>query len=503
MDAAYDRAAKFYAEIVQRIRADNRALVNRLSRERSALPRAQLRTVCDRTIFPLIRSDPKTNFLSIAPLNLFTRDDPILRYVPSIKTTRPTAITWYEGTVIGDRPMDAGDAIDILFLSGRQHDRETKARYLQSIGRKAPPQPPARTLEELFCPVCCLFNCGIHRPTTHTVLRFDEEPACLCSAASRPPRGPAPETASKENAPNTGKDAVRKTGYSEQESARHRREILKGTLLKGCVVKRILRLKFNARVSCKQARPGGHPIKRCRRSKRTIDPREFYEPCEHAGQCLKNTCGCTSRATFCELACGCISCDNLKYCDCVQCGGDCACFTSHRGCSDMCACAKSRAAPPAGTGRVQAPENCGNRNIQCRVQKDLSVSQSSRHGYGLFSECFIGENSFVIEYTGEMITDRETERRGNFYEINRCSYLFNLVNKNSECLLSVDAFYLGNKSRYINHSKHSANLRSEVFTQNGVPHVVFYSLRDIYRGEELLFDYHFTETHKKEHGIVD
>ncbi|KAI4292776.1 hypothetical protein PAPHI01_2050, partial [Pancytospora philotis] len=107
------------------------------------------------------------------------------------------------------------------------------------------------------------------------------------------------------------------------------------------------------------------------------------------------------------------------------------------------------------------------------------------------------------EYTGEILSEKETERRGNFYEINKCSYLFNFATKNGESHLSVDAFYIGSKSRYINHSTSHANLRSEVFVSSGVQHIVFYATRDIYPGDELLFDYHFTDEHKLKHGILD
>ena len=126
-----------------------------------------------------------------------------------------------------------------------------------------------------------------------------------------------------------------------------------------------------------------------------------------------------------------------------------------------------------------------------------------KHGLGLFAEEFIPANKFVIEYTGEFITDKEAERRGNFYELNRTSYLFNSIFSEEHCLFSLDAYFLGNESRFINHSSSNANLNSQLMISHGIIKIVFICNRDIYKGEEFLFDYRFEDEYKKKHGLID
>ncbi|KAI5169200.1 [histone H3]-lysine27 N-trimethyltransferase EZH2, partial [Pancytospora epiphaga] len=304
---------------------------------------------------------------------------------------------------------------------------------------------------------------------------------------------------------------------------------LKNSFFKPCITKKMMRVKCRAFLNCKEIKGKKIPTKKCKASQRPIISTEYYEPCTHEGAtCSKKKCDCTSRGVACEISCACISCNNMRFCSCAECGDDCPCYTFNRECSDLCGCAKKTVEVFGMKRQEVLPKStctfiekqrisllklntfqemkalaCKNRNIQRRTAYKLSVCESKRHGYGLFSSGFIKKGSFVIEYTGEIISDKESERRGNFYEINKCSYLFNLVNRNGESLYSIDAYYGGNASRYINHSKNGANLKSEVILCEGRPHIMFYSLRDIYGGEELLFDYHFTEAHKKEHGIID
>lgn len=262
-------------------------------------------------------------------------------------------------------------------------------------------------------------------------------------------------------------------------------------------------------------------VKKYNLTKRKNNPKEFYEPCYHGKGCTGGKCKCVDNLTFCQLTCDCTVCDNIKYCNCIVCDSDCRCIESNRECSELCNCFKKcnkikesniennnslnfmKYFNSEFIKSFSKPKNCGNRNILNQPEYKLVVNKSIYHGYGLFTESKIPNNSYVIEYTGEIISDREAERRGNFYEMNKCSYLFNLANQGDDCLYSIDAIFFGAKSRYINHSKSRANLKAEVLSKDGMQRIVFYAIKDICAGEELLFDYHFTEEHKKVHGLIE
>jgi histone-lysine N-methyltransferase EZH2 len=123
-------------------------------------------------------------------------------------------------------------------------------------------------------------------------------------------------------------------------------------------------------------------------------------------------------------------------------------------------------------------------------------------GYGLFTGDNIKRCEFVLEYSGELITTIEAERRGYFYEKRRSSYLFDVATKNGELYHTIDATRMGNSSRFINHSS-TPNLVARNMQVNGRKRIGFYSIKDIKIGEELFFNYNFKEEHKQNHNIKE
>jgi SET domain-containing protein len=64
-------------------------------------------------------------------------------------------------------------------------------------------------------------------------------------------------------------------------------------------------------------------------------------------------------------------------------------------------------------------------------------------GYGAFLGAPVAyPGDLIAEYTGEIITEEEADRRGRLYDKQACSYLFNLDTK--RC---VDARQFGSKIR--------------------------------------------------------
>ena len=105
--------------------------------------------------------------------------------------------------------------------------------------------------------------------------------------------------------------------------------------------------------------------------------------------------------------------------------------------------------------------------------KDFVVKRSSA-GLGLFANRRFKKDERVIEYTGEVISDAEAQRRGG-------QYLFEL---NDEW--TIDGKGRENIARYINHSC-KPNCRPELTDDE--KQVFIYAKRTIEPGEELTYNY--------------
>ncbi|XP_010254997.1 PREDICTED: histone-lysine N-methyltransferase SUVR5-like isoform X1 [Nelumbo nucifera] len=130
-------------------------------------------------------------------------------------------------------------------------------------------------------------------------------------------------------------------------------------------------------------------------------------------------------------------------------------------------------------------------------------SSKQRIGVGqseLVSQSFSG--TFVCEYIGEVLADQEANRRGNRFDNEGCSYLYDIdphINDISGLTEGavpyvIDATILGNVSRFINHCC-SPNLVNYLVLVDSMDcrlaHIGLYARQDISAGEELGFDYHY------------
>jgi SET domain-containing protein len=109
----------------------------------------------------------------------------------------------------------------------------------------------------------------------------------------------------------------------------------------------------------------------------------------------------------------------------------------------------------------------------------LEIRASKIHRFGVYACERIPPRRKVIEYTGELISRRETKRRGN----GRFTYLFSL-----DSYWTLDGAFGGSGAEIINHSC-DPNLRSSI--QKG--HILYFSTRAIKPGEELTVDYRFSD----------
>jgi SET domain-containing protein len=115
----------------------------------------------------------------------------------------------------------------------------------------------------------------------------------------------------------------------------------------------------------------------------------------------------------------------------------------------------------------------------------ILIRKSKIHRAGIFAGEDIPKNRKIIEYTGERINRKETLRRSN--EQSALIYLFTLDN-----YWTLDGAVGGSGAEYINHSC-DPNVRAWI-TKG---HILYMSMRDIRKGEELTVDYHFAKNIEK------
>src|SRR5262245_66610993 len=77
----------------------------------------------------------------------------------------------------------------------------------------------------------------------------------------------------------------------------------------------------------------------------------------------------------------------------------------------------------------------------------IERKKSTLHGYGVFARQTINKNKRIIDYAGELITNKQSEAREDRYLSKGCIWVFR-VNRN----WSRDANVDGNMARFINHS---------------------------------------------------
>ena len=112
----------------------------------------------------------------------------------------------------------------------------------------------------------------------------------------------------------------------------------------------------------------------------------------------------------------------------------------------------------------------------CNFQ--LEVRPSKIHRWGVFALEAIPKGRKVLEYTGELVSRKEGKKRA---ESNQIHCLFTL-----DSYWYIDGAVGGSGAEFANHCC-DPNLESRIVKRR----ILYYSLRDLASGEELLLDYHF------------
>ncbi|KAK3261205.1 hypothetical protein CYMTET_29876 [Cymbomonas tetramitiformis] len=229
-----------------------------------------------------------------------------------------------------------------------------------------------------------------------------------------------------------------------------------------------------------------------------------YVPCNCKGPCSAE-CSCLLDGNVCEKYCGCaMTCKNrFRGCNCSkgQCRTRaCPCFAADRECDpDLCKGCTATAAYVARlktslcTSTAQLDElpekeyTCQNMKLRLGQHRHIYMGLSQVAGWGAFLNEYCKKEDFLGEYTGELISQNEADRRGKVYDRSNRSFLFNL---NTQWVL--DAQLKGNKLKFANHSA-TPNCHAKVILVDGDHRVGIFAKENIKAGEELFYNYGYDE----------
>nr|GMD64755.1 histone-lysine N-methyltransferase, H3 lysine-9 specific SUVH6-like [Ipomoea batatas] len=150
----------------------------------------------------------------------------------------------------------------------------------------------------------------------------------------------------------------------------------------------------------------------------------------------------------------------------------------------------------------KCPPSCHNRVSQNGPKYQLEVFKTKSRGWGVRSRDYISSGSFISEYLGELLDEKEAEKRtecdeylfdiGN-YDEGEDSDIVDICRKDSDGF-TVDAAQLGNVGRFFNHScAPNLYVQNVLFDHDDkrAPHLMLFAQEDIPPFQELTYDYNY------------
>ncbi|EDO18530.1 hypothetical protein Kpol_2001p35 [Vanderwaltozyma polyspora DSM 70294] len=130
-------------------------------------------------------------------------------------------------------------------------------------------------------------------------------------------------------------------------------------------------------------------------------------------------------------------------------------------------------------------DNCQNQRFQKKEYADISVFKTKMKGYGVRANKDIEANDFIYEYKGEVIEEDEFRERLIDYDERGFKHFYFMMLQNAEF---IDATIKGSLARFCNHSC-NPNAYVNKWVVAGKLKMGIFAKRDIYKGEEITFDY--------------
>lgn len=154
----------------------------------------------------------------------------------------------------------------------------------------------------------------------------------------------------------------------------------------------------------------------------------------------------------------------------------------------------------------KCPPSCYNRVSQHGIKVPLEIFKTNSRGWGVRALTSIPSGTFICEYVGELLEDKEAERR-----IGNDEYLFDIGQNYSDCSVNpsgqpefseiveegytIDAAQYGNIGRFINHSC-SPNLYAQSVLYDHedkkMPHIMLFAADNIPPLAELTYHYNYS-----------
>ncbi|XP_017072424.2 histone-lysine N-methyltransferase ash1 [Drosophila eugracilis] len=135
-----------------------------------------------------------------------------------------------------------------------------------------------------------------------------------------------------------------------------------------------------------------------------------------------------------------------------------------------------------------AGEKCHNQKIQRHsVAPGVERFMTTDKGWGVRTKLPISKGTYILEYVGEVVTEREFKQRmASIYLNDTHHYCLHLDGG-----LVIDGQRMGSDCRFVNHSC-EPNCEMQKWSVNGLSRMVLFAKRAIEQGEELTYDYNFS-----------